>query len=486
MNLSNCSTPLKLGFLLILLSSSLTSAVRVGAQEVITYYGYVPSRIYCFNPAEGSTAAEQLRAVLATRPPANASEIQYVRDYGVLLVVGNQDDTRCRLYELPELRLLEDFRVGRLELKALSLPNGTFFKLVSDKFVTAVLKGGAFVGRVIADTYNTEVSTYYPSTDGGYVGKEFIFPTSLTGLLEPPYRIYSLEEGTVRLYETSGEVATELKVKPNEVTLIRVENGTVYRLESTGYLMLSSFFFTESYFVPSVDGGFLGKVFYPGGEKRQGGRGENSFASYTFALGTDEANAELYDLKSTSKIGDLTVPSREAFPVPMKAVNYVGFETGAYAMFSSRPLTLLYLSNSTVEGGLSMAGFGAGDRVAIYVPEGESFVFAYQDCTLTVDDVQTSLKADQSFELPVGVHVLQATGPIIVEIINLTEYRGLLAFAEALPAVEALGVTRKDLKLTSIGGAGLDWAYAVIAVAVIAAALAVFMGMRRRTAQHDS
>jgi len=459
---------------LILTSSALASGVRANAEEAYSYYGYVPSRIYSFNPAED---------VLARRPPGNASEVQYVRDHGVLLVVGNQDDTRCRLYRLPDRGLLEDFTVDSLELKAVALPNGTFFKLVSNKLVTAVLKGGAFVGRVIADTYNTEVSTYYPSTDGPYVGKEFVFPTTLTGLLEPPYRVYSLEEGTVRLYEASGELVNEARVKPNEVTLVRPRNGTVYRLESTGYVMLSSFTFTESCFMPSIDGGFVGKVFYAGGEKRLGGRGESAFGSYTFALSTEEARAELYDLKSANKAGDLTVPPREASVVPMKAVNYVGFETGAYALFSNRPLTLLYLSNSTVEGGLSMAGFGAGQGVAIHVPEGESFVFAYQDCILTVDDVQVSLKADQFHELPAGVHVVQATGPIIVELINLAEYRGLLAFAETLPAVETLSIARNDLKLTPIGGGGLDWVYAIIAAAATAAALVVYIRIRRRAPQ---
>ncbi|MFB0504442.1 MAG: hypothetical protein ACETWE_11460 [Candidatus Bathyarchaeia archaeon] len=450
-------------------------------QSSYTYYGFVPSRIYCFNPND-AYPNDPLGA-LTRRPPHNASEIDHVREYGVLLITGNHDNTRCQLYRLPEKQLLEEFSLDKLELKAATLPNGTFFKLVSDKFVTVVLKGGAFINRVIADTYNADVSTYYPSVDGGYVGKEFIFPATLGRVLFTPYRIFSLEDCTVEIYKADGSLFKEFDVSANSIIKFSPSNGTVYHIESTGYIMVSTFSFTESYFVPSVEGGFVGKTFYGNGEKRLGGRGEWAFRSYTFISSVESSKAELSDLNVRKWVREFDVPSHSAVTVTTNDLTEVAFETACYVLSAEDPVTVLYISNSTVEGGVSAAGLRANEKALIQVPEGEAFIFAIEDCTLTLNGLKFELGADEFMPLDLGIYEIEATGRVAIQIADIAEYRGLLGFAEALPAVEAVGLSPEDLEikpLTEEEG-GFNMTYIVAAAAVVIVAAAGFMLYKRRT-----
>ena len=68
--------------------------------------------------------------------------------------------------------------LGKYETKVINLPNGTLFKILSDKPITVIIKGRAPLG-----SYKADVTTAFPSVEGTYVGKEFIFP-AITGAIE--------------------------------------------------------------------------------------------------------------------------------------------------------------------------------------------------------------------------------------------------------------------------------------------------------------
>lgn len=474
-----------LSLLIAVFSSTLSvcNSIRVSnynEQAHYTYYGFVPSRIYCFNP----NRPEDELGVLTRRPPINESEILYVRKHGDLLVTGNYDGTRCWLYRLPEKQLMEEFSVNRFELKAIPIPNGTFFKLVSDKFVTVVLKGGAFLNRVIADTYNADVSTYYPSVKGSYVGKEFIFPATLGEFTFTPYRIFSLEDSEIKIYRSDGSLFKEFNAPANTVVKFSPANGTVYHVNSTGYIMVSTFSFAESCFIPSVEGGFVGRIFYGSGEKRLGGRGEWAFRSYTFLSSLEECKIRVFDLSARRWVKEFIAPSKSTITMQTNDLAEITFETACYVLVAENPVTILYLSNSTVEGGLSIAGLKAGEKAVIYVPEGESFIFAAEDCVLIIDGLSFSLSTDDVLRLEPGIHEVESTGKIIIQVVDLTEHRGLLGFAEALPAAEAIGLTPSDfrVKLPEEGVSGLNLNYMIIAVAAVLGVLAVLtlLFIRRR------
>ncbi len=121
--------------------------------------------------------------------------------------------------------MIKSFNLNRFETEAITLPNGTFFKLVSDKIVTVVIKGGAFANRIVADTYCSSISTYYPSTDGSYVGKEFIFPITYDGSLGfIPYRVFSIEAAKVEIYE-GGSLIKSVELPANSVAVFQPTNG---------------------------------------------------------------------------------------------------------------------------------------------------------------------------------------------------------------------------------------------------------------------
>jgi len=60
--------------------------------------------------------------------------------------------------------------VNRLEKVFVSLPNGTFFEIVSSKPLSVMLLGGRLL-----EEGQLWTSIFYTSLDGGYVGKEFVF-----------------------------------------------------------------------------------------------------------------------------------------------------------------------------------------------------------------------------------------------------------------------------------------------------------------------
>ncbi|MEM3466829.1 MAG: hypothetical protein QW566_10205, partial [Candidatus Jordarchaeales archaeon] len=124
----------------------------------------------------------------------------------------------------------------------------------------------AFLNRVIADTYNADVSTYYPSVKGSYVGKEFIFPATLGEFTFTPYRIFSLEDSEIKIYRSDGSLFKEFNAPANTVVKFSPANGTVYHVSSTGYRMVSAFSFAESCVIPSVEGGSVGRIFDGSGE----------------------------------------------------------------------------------------------------------------------------------------------------------------------------------------------------------------------------
>jgi hypothetical protein len=474
-------------FLVVLiLTSSLPVSVAGPQAEEYTYYGFIPSRIYCFNP----NLPEDYSPIypgpdfgpLRRRPPRNASEILHVRDHGYLLVVGNWNSTRCWLYELPGGELLESFTLDQFELRVVKLPNGTFFKLVSDKFVSVVIKGGAFVNRVVADTYNADVSTYYLSMDGSYVGREFIFPATLSEEEFVPYRVFSIDPSEVQIYDAAGSLLHSFSLGPNEVVSFHPKNGSVIHVKSTGYIMVSAFHFTESCFIPAVDGGFVGRIFYASGERRQGGRGEAFFRSYTYVSSLEDAKARVFDIRGGKWVREVRIPGGSAATLKTNDLASASWETASYILYADSPVAVMYVSNSTVEGGVSVFGLEAGGEAIIVVPEGEAYIFAAEDCIVELGDLKFRLSADEFKRVPPGVYQLRSTGAVLIEIVDLTEYRGLLGFAEAIPPIQSLGLSPPDLK-PEIPAEGTPLVPVIAAVVAVAGSAAVLLALRRRRAR---
>ena len=175
------------------------------AQGSWTYYGHIPGEVWL---ASNDNDANKPYVI---RP-------ETVVDYGRVTVIGAHDQTHVEVYVLPDKALVKSISLSKLEKSSISLPNGTFFKVVSDKPATVVLMGGVAMER--GEAYTT---TFWTGTSGGYVDREFVFialqgkslPTGYVGGLV--HRVYALEKSDVTIQDSSGSTVSEFKLQSNGV-----------------------------------------------------------------------------------------------------------------------------------------------------------------------------------------------------------------------------------------------------------------------------
>jgi hypothetical protein len=408
------------------------------AQDQHVYYGYVPLRV-----GESGEAK--------------------------LYIVGNHDGTSVKVLSLPDIVVIAEFTVDKLEEKALSLPNGTFFKIVSDRPVTAILAGGDEVEAV-----TRSITTFYTSVDGGYVGREFVFRTFAKGRGLGAYTLYAVEASEVTIFNSTGDEVISLKLSANEYKDFNLNPSEVHRLVSTGRVMLQSFAQKapgawggvtrwSSYFVPSPEGGFMGRYFYargayPGPYK--------IYTSYVFTS-SQESALRIYDLEAKSKMSEEAVP----------AGGNLTFQSLRPHIFfqSEKPMMLAIFAN---DGGLMAACLKAGQEAYVRVPSDESFIFAHEDTVLVMDGAQYSISADEAFQLPIGLHQIQADKNVILIMVDYGVVSSLPSFGACLPSVQLADIEYPDLKIVSLEP-GFPWLTIVGAVVAVVAVAGVVIALRR-------
>jgi len=158
------------------------------AQEEYLYYGYIPREMW------GVYDGIRTHGEWIFDP-------ETVTTRGLVVVIGNHDGTRVRVYTLPDGGLVQDSTLNRLERLTVTLLNGTFFKVLTSQPATVVLMAGRAMERGEAGA-----SMFFTAVDGRYVGKEFVFIAvqGKTGGL--PYRVYALEDSDVTITDLNGKV----------------------------------------------------------------------------------------------------------------------------------------------------------------------------------------------------------------------------------------------------------------------------------------
>lgn len=449
------------------------------------YYGFVPKEIWGLEWVNLGTIGWELRI-----------EQPSIADSGLVAIVGNHDGTRVNAYILPGGELLKEFTLNRLEKASCSLPNGTFFKLVASRPVTVFLLGGKYMesGDAFANMFVT-------STEGGYVGREFIFMAvqakralHYTGLA---YRVYALEDSQVTVWDANGSQVTQFTLRANQLHELGFTPMAVYRLESTGNVMLQSFTmwtsarlgFPGTCFYPAVRGGFVGTLFY-------GGTGTNDlwppFSPPTFVItGLEDSKITVFDLENRRKYLDAELLARGNFSKHMDLSHMV--------VESEKPIVLMVEGN-----GVSYAGLSAGETGYFWLPldepysgavpggsvvgsAGEAYLYIADETVVTVDDVTVRLGRDAILPLQHGFHAITAYKNVVIQLINYPwqsypAHEPSIArfsdFGTCIPSVQAMSIRNPGLNPPSVTGQELPWPYilaAAIAVIVIAA-----WAMRRR------
>ncbi|MGC9086220.1 MAG: hypothetical protein ACP5IT_08535, partial [Thermoproteota archaeon] len=238
----------------------------IGQGEEHVYYGYAPP----------STDVGNVREVINNKvfnysvPPST----------GLLDVLGLQDNTYVSLYDLSSGILLNSTTINRLQKVTFFIRYGTYFKLVSSRRVVAMMSGGH-------SAYDTGTgggySTFYPSVDGGFRGKSFIFMPATgtqmdayyTQLIGHNFNLFALEDTQFKLSDAIGKLSTteSLKQRGTERALLqaRVLTGSVtagagyderFILNSTNDVIVASTAIDQVLYVPAITGGYVGKLFY--------------------------------------------------------------------------------------------------------------------------------------------------------------------------------------------------------------------------------
>lgn len=460
------ATPTRLSVLCLLAAGvllfSLTMVPVSASSDEQVYYGHVPSRIWRL-------------ASLAGRTWINPTTIM---DRADLVLIAASESTTATVYRLPENERIGSFNLNKFQRADLSLPNGSVFKVVANMPLTVYLHGGSWVdGR----DQPIGTSTFYTSTNGGYIGKEFIFlalqPTgpgeSVGRGGDLVHRIYALEDSHVTICDENSTVVEEVAIKANRAEARLLTNFNVYRLVSTGNIMLETFIIdvarARTVFYPAVEGGFVGRLFYGSGVGEYMTHGSATERAFV-VTSVDDAKVRVIDLDSQREFETHTVSAGGNLSV--------FFRLPHMAVQSDKPIVLMFQS-STGDSGLAFGGLRAGQEAYYQVPEGESCIFTYKETTVTIDAMNFRVPADSIIPLNKGMHRISANENIIIQIVNIGGEQGFGTFGASVPSAQSLSITYADLRLKPIGEE-TTWIYYAAAVIPVVAIILVWRTRKRR------
>ena len=455
----------------------------VYAAEEYIYYGVVPAKIWQYNLTDADDINSGWR--LDTDTVDNSS---------LVAIVASEDNTNVKLYSLEGNELLSEAQLGDMEKHLVSLPNGTTFKVVSDSLVSVLLMG--YVGIPAANASEGPTpNTFHASTDGAYVGKEFVF-MACQGTIGENYLIIALEKAEVTMIRDDGDERT-YSLDVNTFREVMLRPFRTYRITSTGNIMVQSgrpvdiWGDSLGFFVPSPEGGFVGTTFYTW-STTSWDPGEN----YGFRVSaTQDAKITVWNLQTKEQMLATEVRGGSGF----------GFMARAEAIVvqSDEPVTLSYVHNGTInnslggEGiydgygsGVTYIGVRPGETTPIYLPVDsyvEVYIFAYEDSEVTVDGISRPVPADSYFLLTQpGTHTIRSNKNVVAQVLHWPfepETQGLLFNGVLIPCIQTVNVVT-DVTLTPLGE-GFPMMYVVIGAAagVVVAVIAVFVLRRGRSSK---
>jgi len=453
-------------------------------EEVYVYYGYVPWNIYDYE--RKLTAEGGFEYILDNTT---------IRDFGLLVVIGNYDNTKVKVFKLPENVLVDSFTVDHMKYKVVKLPNATFFKVVTDKHATVMLMGGAALDTWPSNKTHERwpnraaISMPLLSVEGGYVGKTFIFLATLYTVPSdfPPggcLRIYALEDSEVSLYDEGGKLIEKFRLKANEVKGLTIKGYRIYKLSSTGYIMATLFFdwYPNLKVFPSANGGFTGTRFYipttPPGHYYPN-------ATYVFTS-TEDTKVEVYDLRLKVKVKEFMVKKGTINPVMLSS------DKGDLVIESSKDLMVVH-SDWIIGLGIAYLGLRKGETAAVFIPSGETYLFSSKKATVAIDGIPYTVMPDSYIPLPKGLHRISTNEPVVIQIIQyqyppyrsphprydpllaIPGIQGFGAFAAMIPSIKDVETVYKiKLKPVVVETIPSQIIYAVVLLIVVILILALW------------
>ncbi len=475
------------GFSLLILVLSIYGLLMIastlrGASAEHVYYGYVPP----------STDIENIDELINgeirnyTPPPGTA----------LLDIIGTEDNTKVEVYDISTGEKIVSITVDRLEKKTLFIPYGTYFKVVSNKRVIAHLVGGND-----GPSMDRGEAGFYPSVEGGFRGKEFIFiPMSVSDSYVTGHSngynayILGLTKADFELVDSSGVWSSKSTVDQHGAKMYllwgRINHGDaamgagnsmIFHLTASDDVMVASMNSGALIAVPAVTGGFVGKLFLaPVHMSFRPGVGTAGL----LIIPCEPGKVEIYDASSGEKVAEKSFSESDVAQNTYwfrkfgqtREKEYIIKSTGNIVVYTG--VTDGSEDPQDMGPDVTIVGARPNELIKVFVPT-IGIIFAPEDVKVTIDGVMRRLKKDEFTLLDMGVHSIKADAPIIIELVCTKgtpwawgEY--LIEPADILKSYEipeGFGEIKAGLNITMIVG---------IAVVVIIVALAVFIMMRRR------
>jgi len=471
-----------------LLLSLLSYGVAVGAEEYV-YCGYVP-------PSTDIGEVDEL-------VDGGKTDYTVPSGYSLLDITGLEDDTGVGIWDIYANQKLNSTIVGKLERQTFFIHHGTYFKIVADHRVAAMLAGG----QMLYNQYEISgTSTFYPSVEGGFRGREFIFtaaPASspaagLTSAIGYNFFLMALEDADWHLEDRVNKWSTDESTNQRGIRMILLQsrinhlgyhlgvgNDVVFHLTSSGDVMVSCAALNDFVAVPAIMGGYVGKLFYAPVHLTREEPGNRTAIFIVMPL--EPGKVTVYS-RALDIIAERTFTSQD---VADMAYWFHDLGAGKFELIVKSEGDITFMVGQT-QGGttidwlgddIAVMGANPNQEIRFYAPT-MAILFASQETTVTIDGRPPSMMPRDGFAfLDSGPHSVKADGSIIVEILAVGS--GWDDWGSYLIAPSDIARTYTEPKgfMARAQDYSTYIAMAVIVVIVVVAAAVLLPRHRRRTFQ---
>jgi hypothetical protein len=473
-----------------------TSKVKAQDEYPYKYYGYIPAKIFQYNLTNGNNPNSAYRFYPSS-----------LRKAGLIAIVGMKDNTRVKVTDQNNDTVVSNTMINSMQKLFIVLPNATFFKVETSELACVMLINYGWDTRynkmsIVNIEYHNESTspaptTFYMSTNGAYVGKEFYLIASQThGNVQASiqYAVFALEKSTITVTREDGDVK-QYTIDVNAWKELMFDCFTAYKIESTGNVMVQSgrppdiWGDAHTFYVPSaVGGGFVGKTFYCWSSYQ----GSWDFTeSYGFRVSaTQNSKITVYNLETKAQILTANVPANGG----------CGFKPQAPAIVvqSDKPVLLEYIHNGSLANANGHNGtydaYGSGVGYFGVKPNEDTpfflsvdsfvqaYIFASEVTQVEVDGMTRTISADSYYLITdPGTHIINSNKKVVVETLNwpnVPDFQGLAYDGVQIPCVQTVDAVT-DVTLTPLEGFPLMYIIIGAAAAAIGVVV-VFLFMRSR------